>query len=58
MKTEFNLSEKIKFAYNVKEFIKRLKEEIGDNRDSDGLGYYTYDFIHSKIDKLAGEKLI
>jgi len=43
---------------DVKEFIKELKDELGDNRDSDGIGYYTFDFIHSKINKLAGDKLI
>ena len=67
MKEEFNLSEKIKgFGIHrekikkgyideedVKEFIKRLKEEFCDE-DED---YNMYE-INKIIDKLAGDKLI
>ena len=65
---EFNLSEKMKWAYSeegfvngldvipvndVKEFIKRLKEDIALEFEGDS----HLDWLNIKIDKLAGEKL-
>jgi hypothetical protein len=70
-KEEFNLSEKIIrigdrkrmqvncnciYEEDVKEFIKRLKEELIKNIEKSE--YLTpYDIIRETIDKLAGEKL-
>jgi hypothetical protein len=40
---------------DVKDFIKKLKEETLERAGEEGLGSYA---IHKIIDKLAGEKLI
>ena len=80
MNEEFNLSEKISnesinegqdlniiYAEDVKEFIRRLKEDINDPETISHFGktqqerlaiiLYVKDFINKKIDKLAGDKL-
>ena len=64
MKKEFNLSEKrnefisndkyFYFEEDVKEFIRRLKEEIENQEYKDNITE-TLDEILEKIDKLAGE---
>lgn len=66
MKKEFNLSEHRGFAFDnlscpiypedkVKEFIKRLKEELSGWKIQRGI---SDESCHKIIDKLAGEKLI
>lgn len=62
---EFNLSEKIEkmhtlHTFDVKEFIKRLKERLeGNNLLTEDIGKYGYPRNVIKLtDKLAGPKLI
>ena len=66
--TEFNLSEKViivgdkVWAYtekDVKEFIKKLKEETGNwNMADEFKGFIKISHVHQIIDKLAGDKLV